>query len=216
MWKRLTSSLRSTSSTIGANLELVTPSMYRVGSILVLWICGALGIALPAPGPSFDTDIAPLLSAKCATCHSAEAKTSGFSVENLEAVIAGGNKHGRAVVAGHPDQSPLIRALRGEITPRMPLGGELPSTEIARIEEWIRGLLPDVANATDTEWRRPFEKPVKHEPPAVKNPAWVRNPIDAFVAAKLDDAGLAPAPPASRRTLARRVYVRPHWAPSHP
>ena len=179
--------------------------MHRVGSILILCISGALGIALSAPSPSFDADIAPLLAAKCATCHSAEAKTSGFSVENLEAVIAGGNKHGRAVVPGHPEQSPLIRALRGEITPRMPLGGELPSTEIARIEEWIRGLLPDVANATDTEWRWPFEKPVKHEPPAVKNPAWVRNPIDAFVAARLDDAGLAPAPPASKRTLARRV-----------
>ena len=88
----------------------------------------------------------------------------------------------------------------------MPLGGELPATEIARIEEWIRGLPPDVANRTDTEWRWPFGKPVKHEPPAVKNPAWVRNPIDAFVAAKLDDARLAPAPPASKRTLARRVY----------
>ena len=180
--------------------------MHRAGSILVLWICCTPGIALSGPGPSFDTDIAPLLSAKCATCHSAKAKTSGFSVESLEAVIAGGNKHGRAVVPGHPEQSPLIGALRGKIAPRMPLGGELRSTEIARIEEWIRGLSREVTNATDTEWRWPFERPVKHAPPAVKNPAWVRNPIDAFIAAKLDAAGLGPAPPASRRTLARRVY----------
>ena len=181
--------------------------MHRVVSILILSSYGGLGIALSVPGPSFDADIAPLLSAKCAACHSAEAKSSGFSVENLEAVIAGGNKHGRAVVPGHPEQSPLIQALRGEIAPRMPLGGELSSTEIVRIEEWIRGLPPEIANATDTDWRWPFQKPVKHEPPAVKNPAWVRNPIDAFVAEKLEDAGLAPAPTASKRTLARRVYL---------
>ena len=99
--------------------------MHRVVSILLLSSYGALGIALSAPGPSFDADIAPLLSAKCAACHSAEAKSSGFSVEDLEAVITGGNKHGRAVVPGHPEQSPLIQALRGEIAPPLPLGGAL-------------------------------------------------------------------------------------------
>ncbi|HUG82079.1 MAG TPA: PSD1 and planctomycete cytochrome C domain-containing protein [Bryobacterales bacterium] len=181
--------------------------MRRFGSILVLFFCGVLGSASSAPSPSFESDIAPLLTAKCAACHSAATKTSGFSVANLEAVITGGNKHGRAVVPGHPEQSPLIQALRGEIAPKMPLGGELPADEIARIEEWIRRLPPEAANANDTEWRWPFEKPLKHEPPVVKNAAWVHNPIDAFVAAKLDQAGLTPAPPASKRTLARRVYL---------
>ncbi|HEX4610232.1 MAG TPA: DUF1549 and DUF1553 domain-containing protein [Urbifossiella sp.] len=42
-------------------------------------------------------------------------------------------------------------------------------------------------------------------PPAVRDAAWVANPIDAFVLAKLDAAGLRPAPPADRRTLIRRV-----------
>src|SRR5271168_4754421 len=41
--------------------------------------------------------------------------------------------------------------------------------------------------------------------PAVKNVAWVRNPIDAFILARLEQKGLAPASPADRRTLIRRV-----------
>ena len=48
---------------------------------------------------------------------------------------------------------------------------------------------------------------MKREPPRVKNADWVRNPIDAFILAKLEEKGIAPAPPASKRTLARRLYL---------
>ena len=41
--------------------------------------------------------------------------------------------------------------------------------------------------------------------PVVKNAAWVKNPIDAFILAKLEEKGLAPSRPADRRTLIRRV-----------
>jgi hypothetical protein len=48
-----------------------------------------------------------------------------------------------------------------------------------------------------------------HEPavPEVKDKTWVRNPVDAFILAKLEANGLRPAPPADRRTLLRRVYL---------
>ncbi|MBW3540482.1 MAG: DUF1553 domain-containing protein [Planctomycetes bacterium] len=49
--------------------------------------------------------------------------------------------------------------------------------------------------------------PQRPEPPAVKNTAWPRNPIDNFILAKLEAAGLTPAPEADRRTLARRVSL---------
>ncbi len=42
-------------------------------------------------------------------------------------------------------------------------------------------------------------------PPAVKDPAWARTPIDRFILAKLEAKGLAPASPADRATLLRRV-----------
>jgi hypothetical protein len=41
----------------------------------------------------------------------------------------------------------------------------------------------------------------------VKNAAWVRNPIDAFVLARLEAEGLSPAPEADRRALARRLSL---------
>ncbi|MBL8216589.1 MAG: DUF1553 domain-containing protein [Bryobacterales bacterium] len=47
---------------------------------------------------------------------------------------------------------------------------------------------------------------MKQNPPEVKNTAWVRSPIDAFVLAKLEAAGVAPAPAADKRVLARRLY----------
>ena len=50
---------------------------------------------------------------------------------------------------------------------------------------------------------KPLTRP---EPPKVKNAAWVRNPIDAFILAKLEEKGLTPAAPADRVALARRVY----------
>jgi hypothetical protein len=50
-----------------------------------------------------------------------------------------------------------------------------------------------------------FAKPQRSVIPAVKNQIWVRNPIDAFVLAKLEEKGLQPSSPADKRTLLRRV-----------
>ena len=52
-----------------------------------------------------------------------------------------------------------------------------------------------------------FQKPVPYKPPAVDNALWVRNPIDAFILRQLEENALPPAPPASRVTLARRLYL---------
>ena len=52
----------------------------------------------------------------------------------------------------------------------------------------------------------PYDKPLKKPVPQVRQPDRVRNPIDAFILSKLEAKGLAPAAPAEKRTLARRVY----------
>jgi hypothetical protein len=61
---------------------------------------------------------------------------------------------------------------------------------------------PAVA-ADEDHWA--WRKPARPALPAVTDRAWVRNPIDRFVLARLEAAGLAPAPPAPRPTLIRRV-----------
>jgi hypothetical protein len=166
---------------------------------------------LLSPGASlaqeaeFDRSIKPLLEANCSQCHSDSTKNSGFSVATLESVIAGGNRNGRAVIPGKPADSPLIKALRGSITPKMPLGKSLPDGDIARIEKWIQGMKPAAASATQ-QWLWSFRKPAPPTIPSVKNARWVRNPIDAFILSKLEEKSIAPAAAASKRVLARRVW----------
>ena len=59
--------------------------------------------------------------------------------------------------------------------------------------------------ASSAHWAfQPLERPEK---PAVKDSSWVRNPIDHFVLAKLEEQGIAPSPEAERTTLIRRVHL---------
>src|SRR4026209_2321531 len=89
-----------------------------------------------------DSRVGELLRTNCLACHSEKIHTSGFSVETLDAVVRGGSKHGRAVITGNPQKSPLVQMLKGEVAPRMPMGRELAAADIARIEDWIRSLPP--------------------------------------------------------------------------
>ncbi len=61
----------------------------------------------------------------------------------------------------------------------------------------------DTEEAKVNHWA--WRTPVKPAVPAVRNGAWVRNPIDAFILAKLEAAGVEPAPSASREAWIRRV-----------
>ena len=171
-----------------------------------LFVLAATLSAQLAAAADFTQTVAPILARNCADCHSEKTKTSGFSVASQTSVIAGGSKHGKAVHPGDPAGSPLVRFLKGELQPAMPLGKTLAKADLEQIEIWIRSLPPEESPRV-SEWRWPFERPVKREPPRVKNADWVRNPIDAFVLAKLEEKDVAPAAPASKRTLARRLYL---------
>ena len=50
-----------------------------------------------------------------------------------------------------------------------------------------------------------FRAPVRPAPPPVSDPKWIRTPVDAFILARLNQAGLRPADPAGRATLLRRI-----------
>ena len=178
-------------------------------------VCG-LSFSTAAPGmeKSSEAMLAPsheqvqsILNSNCLSCHNSEKRTGGFSVADLESVLEGGAKHGPAVIAGRPAESPLVQILRGEIEPQMPFGASeaLADSDIAVIERWIGGLKPETADSdSDTHWA--FVKPVWHDPPAVQNGQWVRNEIDNFILGKLEEKGLVPAEEADRRVLIRRLY----------
>ncbi len=146
-----------------------------------------------------------VIATKCLACHNEKAKAGDLVVTDLASIKKGGKKHGASVMGGHPEKSPFLLMMQGKIEPRMPLGGELTAEEIASVEKWIKEL-PEDRQLAKSEWRWPYEKPVKPAVPAVANAKLARNAIDHFVLARLGKANTTPAAPANKRTLARRVY----------
>lgn len=169
---------------------------------------------------AFEKEVRPLLVSRCYKCHAAEAKRiRGHLRLDTRAGLLKGGDLGPAVVPGDPDRSLLIRAIRHDDPDlQMPPNGRLTSSEIGTLEKWVRAGMPtppdesrDAAAggparpAIDPgEWWsfRPARKP---DVPAVRDESWPRNAIDSFILARLEAAGIRPAPEADRRTLIRRL-----------
>jgi len=169
----------------------------------------------------FENEIRPLLVARCYECHGPDSKAEGgLRVDSLDALLAGGDS-GAALVPGSPDASLLIDAVRYGDVFKMPPKSRLPEAEIAALEVWVRqgAVWPHdpSASAPSGEIRASaeitaedrlfwaFQPPVDPPLPDVVDSAWPRSPLDRFVLAKLEAAGLSPAPQADKRTLVRRA-----------
>ena len=90
------------------------------------------------PRPGFGRDVAPILRDRCIGCHNANLKSGGLLLDSFENLMKGGG-HGPAIVPGRSGESRLVLMIKGRVAPRMPLGGELKSEEIAAIRAWIDG-----------------------------------------------------------------------------
>ncbi len=158
----------------------------------------------------FEREIRPIFEKNCLSCHSLGNHQSGLVLETPDSVLRGGALQGPAAIAGHSDQSPLIQRLRGAKAPRMPMDGKpLSEEQIAKIAGWIDRLkAPAAARVQQAQAKPGWPWIPVAEPaiPEVKRKEWVKNPIDAFVLAKLEEKGLTPAPPASPRALLRRLH----------
>jgi hypothetical protein len=141
---------------------------------------------------------------------------SDLDLREPETILKGG-KRGPAIVPGKAEESLLYKAVKRDGELQMPPGKVgLSASEVGAIREWINaGARLDSSLGAQPSWWS-FRKPVRPPLPAVKNASWVRNPIDAFILAKLEQQGLSPAPPADRRTLARRAYFDLHGLPPTP
>ncbi len=64
---------------------------------------------------------------------------------------------------------------------------------------------PKPTDSNTDHWA--FKAPVRSAAPGAKDSAWVRNPIDGFILAKLESLGIKPSPEADRPTLIRRLYL---------
>lgn len=91
-----------------------------------------------AAAPSFTRDIRPILQKQCQGCHQPAMKSSDLDVTSFAELRRGG-KRGSAFVAGKPEESLVVRYVKGELQPRMPLGQPaLPAEQIELLCEWIR------------------------------------------------------------------------------
>ena len=165
-----------------------------------------LGVSLSLAADTFTDNVQPILESNCLPCHDQPTRSSGFSVENAESVLAGGARHGPAVHSGEPAASPLMKVLRGELEPQMPFGkAALVDADLAAIEQWIRELPSHPAGVGEkTHWA--FVQPRREKPPSSTEGRWPRNGIDNFILSKLEENGLTPAEEAPRETLIRRLY----------
>ena len=171
----------------------------------------------------FESRVRPVLANNCFACHT-DNKLGGLRVDSRVALLAGG-KSGPAIVVGHPEDSLLIKAVM-QVDPKlkMPFGGtKLKDKEIADLRYWIQAMSafwpdesakpkPTAAQTVGFTIRpeqrnfwsfQPIKKPAI---PTVKDPGWVKEPIDNFILAKLEQGGLKPAQAADKRVLIRRAY----------
>ncbi|MDA0833210.1 MAG: DUF1553 domain-containing protein [Planctomycetota bacterium] len=160
----------------------------------------------------FVVQIKPLLDTHCLSCHDNDDPQSDFKVASLGSMKVGGLR-GPAVVPGDPEASWLLKSLVGtDDLPRMPHEQEpLTADEIALITTWIKqgaeGPEGEIAASEYKSDHWAFQPIARPAAPSVTQPNWLRNPIDAFVMARLDEAKIAPAPDADLSTLIRRVSL---------
>ena len=153
----------------------------------------------------FTRDIRPILSNNCFACHGPDASNREADLR-LDLFETSGDVLGAAevLVAGHPDESVLFGRVSSDdedsIMPPTESGKVLTTDEIEILRQWI-----EEGGEYSAHWA--FVAPQRPEIPTVNNPEWVRNPIDAFVLARLETAGLSLTPAAEKVRLLRRLSL---------
>jgi hypothetical protein len=212
------------SATCRRTLRTTTLRRTLLCALLFAPLCGRAGAqqTVDKTGTDFfEKSIRPLLAQRCYSCHNASSGVTrgGLALDTKEGWSIGGN-HGAALVPGKPEKSLLLKAVSyADPNLQMPPGKPLSADQIALLKTWIQngaddprmpagpGGKPKLSGLTQKARDHWAFQPIKKAAiPAVKNAAWVKTPIDAFVLAKLEAKGMRPAAPAAREALIRRAY----------
>jgi hypothetical protein len=170
----------------------------------------------------FERYIRPVLVEHCYECHSTQAKKlKGRLLLDSQAGVLKGGAGGAVIVPGDVEKSRLIEAIRWTDSDfAMPPKAKLTAQQIERFEQWVKMGAPDprTGTASDTPKKGGFDletarqwwafRPLaKVTVPGVKNTAWLRTRIDAFLLHELEAKGLEPSPIADPRTLIQRLTI---------
>jgi len=182
------------------------PLSATVSLVLGLLWCPHLAAHEPVGRPlQFNRDIRPILSEKCLRCHGPDKNARQADLRLDDEHSAYSDRDGsRAITPGHPEKSELIRRITSnDPEERMPPAEsrlKLSAREITLLRRWIAQ-----GGGYQKHWA--FIPPRRPPVPPVRQTARLRNPIDAFIASRLEREGWRPSPSADRVTLIRRVTL---------
>ncbi|MEX2309340.1 MAG: DUF1553 domain-containing protein [Pirellulales bacterium] len=169
---------------------------------IVIWLACGFGLASAEDATlEYNRDVRPILSENCFACHGPDsaARQADLRLDRREVAEEMG-----AIVPSDPDSSEMIRrVLSKDEAERMPP----PETKKSLTDAQKQLLIRWIREGAEYQPHWSLIPPVRPDIPKVGNGWWVRNPIDAFIAARLEAAGLEAAPEADRRTLARRLSL---------
>ena len=170
----------------------------------------------------FEKLALPVFRSRCFSCHGMADPMGGLDLRALESVLKG-SANGPVISDLGSDKSILIRKVASGSMPPPGAGGPLSEAEERTLAQWIdtsdfrllrqpvdrtsfnQAEAPPVLESDRQFWA--FRKPVAGPVPSVKNQRRVRTPIDAFLLAQLEAAGLGFSPDAPRVALMRRAWL---------
>jgi hypothetical protein len=169
-------------------------------------VTNPIALALQESSTVYGSRVRPLLLGRCGACHGAGRQDGGLRVDTLQGLLRGGHS-GPAVVPRRSRESPLLsRGAAHGLAGRGPL---LKDDEVSLLRRWIdhgaAGPAGERVPTADHHWA--FQ-PLALPPVPAADPAFVRNPLDAFLAAGREKAGLTKHNgPADPRLLLRRLSI---------
>jgi hypothetical protein len=175
-------------------------------------LCAVLAIGLSMAGAraaeklEFNRDIRPILSDRCFACHGPDdaKREAGLHLNEVSGATAELDSGTRAIVPGKPDESEMLARITSTdpdvVMPPPHLGKPITPKEAEILRRWVE-------EGAEYEGHWAFTKVERPDVPEVRQADWCRGPIDRFVLARLEQAGLAPNPEADRVTLARRLAL---------
>jgi len=180
--------------------------MPLAASLTVLIAASSAARAVESDTAFFTNRVEPILRERCYDCHSHDTEISGGLALDVRSGWEQGGRSGPTVVPGDPQASLLITAIRHGIDgQRMPPEHPLPDEEIETLVEWVRRGATDPRRTTAGEaWEKIYRgrldwwslQPTRMTTvPGVRNTEWPRSPVDQFILARLESAGMRPASP---------------------
>lgn len=154
---------------------------------------------------NFNRDIRPILTENCFPCHGPDpsARKAKLRLDLAEQAVKPAKSGALAIVPGKPEQSELVKRIFStdpeELMPRRETHKVLKTEQKEKLRQWIQ---EGAIYQGHWSFTPPVRPPV---PPENNQKSQIKNPIDAFIAARLGESGLSPA--ADRPTLARRAAL---------